>query len=129
MSTMLFTATVTAVASLSAIGAANATAVRRPHILLVVADDLGWNDVSWHGSQQVPTPNLDALAASGVTLNNYYVQPVCSPTRSCLLTGRHVIHSGIYDPDCSPGTTFSVPLNFSMLPKHLSTYGYESHGK
>ena len=39
-------------------------------------------------------------------MSNYYVQPVCSPTRSCILTGRHVIHSGIYDPDCGPGECF-----------------------
>ena len=100
-------------------------ATRRPHIIMVVADDLGWNDVSFHGSTQIPTPTLDKLANDGVQLNNYYVQPVCSPTRSCLLTGRHVIHSGIYDPDCGQGTTYAVPLNFTMLPRHLKTFNYE----
>ncbi len=99
----------------------------RRHILLIVADDLGWNDVDFHGSAQIPTPALSALAKAGVTLDNYYVQPVCSPTRSSILTGRHVIHSGIYDPDCSPGTTLSVPFNFSMLPVPLAKLGYESH--
>ena len=101
----------------------------QPHILLIVADDLGWNDVTWHGSQQVPTPNLQSLADDGLILNNYYVQPVCSPTRSSILTGRHVIHTGIYDPDCGPGNTLSVPLNISMLPYHLNKIGYESHGE
>jgi arylsulfatase A-like enzyme len=43
-----------------------------------------------------------------------------------LKTGRHVIHSGIYDPDCSPGTTLAVPLNFTMLPAHLKTLGYST---
>ena len=100
-------------------------AKRRPHIIMVVADDLGWNDVSFHGSTQIPTPTLDKLANDGVQLNNYYVQPVCSPTRSCLLTGRHVIHSGIYDPDCGQGTTYAVPLNFTMLPRHLKAFNYE----
>lgn len=98
-----------------------------PHILVVVADDLGWNDVSWHGSSQVPIPNLQGLADEGLVLDNYYVQPVCSPTRSTILTGRHVIHTGIYDPDCGPGNTNSVPLNITMLPEHLSSVGYESH--
>ena len=57
----------------------------KPHIILTVADDLGYNDVSMHGSKQVPTPNLDAMAKAGVMLMNYYVQPVCSPTRSASL--------------------------------------------
>lgn len=101
-------------------------AVTRPHILLIVADDLGHNDVGFHsnGTTQVPTPNLDTLAHAGVQLDNYYVQPVCSPTRSCLMTGRHVIHSGIYDPDCGMSTTYAVPRNFTMIPKHLKALGY-----
>merc|ERR1712226_926826 len=91
---------------------------KRPHIIIIVADDLGFNDVTWHGSEQIPIPNLQSLAESGLILENYYVQPVCSPTRSSILTGRHVIHTSIYDPDCSPVTTKSVPLNFSMIPAH-----------
>mmetsp|Transcript_50791 Transcript_50791/g.99557 ORF Transcript_50791/g.99557 Transcript_50791/m.99557 type:complete len:546 (-) Transcript_50791:14-1651(-) len=109
------------------IGAVANNGAKRPHILVIVADDLGWNDVDFHGSEQIPTPNLSNLAKKGVIFDNYYVQPVCSPTRSTLLTGRHVIHTGIYDPDCGPGNTYSVPYNFTMLPEHLNTLGYESH--
>lgn len=67
---------------------------KRPHILFIVADDLGWSDVGFHGSV-IKTPNIDKLANEGVILDNYYVQPLCTPTRSALMTGRYPIHTGI----------------------------------
>ena len=65
-----------------------------PHILFILADDLGWSDVGFHGSV-IETPNIDKLANEGVILENYYVQPLCTPTRSALMTGRYPIHTGI----------------------------------
>src|SRR6187431_1490374 len=59
----------------------------RPNILFIVADDLGWRDVGWHGGA-FQTPVLDGLVKSGVELDRHYVQPVCSPTRTALLSGR-----------------------------------------
>ena len=64
------------------------------HILLVVIDDFGWSDVGFHGSK-IKTPNMDQLASEGVILDNYYVQPICTPTRSALLSGRYPIHTGM----------------------------------
>src|SRR5208337_1385683 len=59
----------------------------RPNIVYILADDLGWADVGWHGGE-IKTPHFDKLAASGARLEQFYVQPVCSPTRAALLTGR-----------------------------------------
>lgn len=64
-----------------------------PHILFMLADDLGWIDVGFHGSK-IHTPNIDSLAQDGVILDNFYVQPVCTPTRGTLMTGRYPIHTG-----------------------------------
>ena len=62
----------------------------QPNIVFVLADDYGWNDVGYHGSE-IKTPTLDLLASDGVKLDNYYVQPICSPTRSQLLSGRYQV--------------------------------------
>ena len=61
-----------------------------PHIVFILADDFGWNDVGYHGSE-IKTPNLDKLSAKGVRLENYYVQPICTPSRNQLMTGRYQV--------------------------------------
>ena len=58
----------------------------RPNIVIILTDDLGWGDVSYHGGF-TPTPNIDQLANDGIELNRFYANPVCSPTRASLLTG------------------------------------------
>ena len=59
----------------------------KPNFVFIIADDLGWNDVGYHGSE-INTPRLDRLAAGGVRLDQHYVTPVCWTTRECLLLGR-----------------------------------------
>ena len=71
------------------------SASSQPNILFVLVDDLGWSDVGFHGSK-IKTPNVDKLASEGVVLESYYVQPICSPTRGALLSGRYPIHIGKY---------------------------------
>lgn len=64
----------------------NLATIDKPNIVFIVADDYGWNDIGYHGSE-IQTPTLDRLAGEGVKLENYYVQPICTPSRSQLLSG------------------------------------------
>jgi arylsulfatase A-like enzyme len=105
---------------------ADALTTKRPNIIFILADDLGWNDVSFHGSSQIPTPHIDAIGQRGAYLNAYYTQPVCSPTRATLMTGRSVIRTGVYDPVLE-GNKGDLSLNFTMLPQLLKKFGYTNH--
>ena len=80
--------------SLSEFPADTAAKVASPNIIIVVADDLGWNDVGFHGGD-IDTPALDKLADEGVSLNRFYTTPICSPTRAALMTGRDPMRLGV----------------------------------
>ena len=69
---------------------------KKPNIILIMADDQGWGDLSFNGNSNLKTPHIDAIAKKGVAFENFYVQPVCSPTRAELLTGRHFTRLGVY---------------------------------
>ncbi|KAK2573435.1 Arylsulfatase B [Acropora cervicornis] len=96
------------------------------NILLVVIDDFGWSDVGFHGTK-IATPNMDKLASEGVILDNYYVQPICTPTRSALLSGRYPIHTGLQRGVIHPEEPYGLPLNFTILPQKLKEAGYSTH--
>jgi len=68
----------------------------RPNIVIILADDMGYGDLGSFGSPNIRTPRLDQMAAEGQKWTNFYVQPVCSPSRAALLTGRLPIRSGMY---------------------------------
>ncbi|GAV03905.1 hypothetical protein RvY_14270-1 [Ramazzottius varieornatus] len=103
---------------------ANAT---RPHIVFILLDDLGWNDVSFHGYDEMRTVNIDRLAAEGVILNSFYAQYVCSPSRAALMTGkypiRHELHHGVIQVRHRLGLDPSVKI----LPQLLRELGYDTH--
>jgi arylsulfatase A-like enzyme len=75
----------------------SAAQTRRPNVVLIMTDDQGWGDLGVHGNDKIKTPNLDALARQSVALKNFYVSPVCAPTRASLLTGRYNYRTGAID--------------------------------
>jgi len=85
----------------------------RPNIILIMADDFGYECVTANGGQSYQTPNLDRLAASGVRFEQCHVQPLCTPTRVQLMTGRYNIRNY---------------LNFGTLPRTEVTFGNEASG-
>ena len=74
-----------------------AAATSRPNIILIVTDDQGWGDLSCHGNPVIDTPQLDAMAQRSGRLSRFYVSPVCSPTRACLMTGRYNFRTRVID--------------------------------
>ena len=94
-----------------------------PNMVVLLADDLGWADVGWHGSQ-IPTPNLDRLAKAGAQLDHFYVQPVCSPTRAALMTGRYPIRHGLQVGVVRPWAQYGLPLDEQTLAQGLKSAGY-----
>ncbi len=105
----------------AAVHAASPASPIRPNILLIVADDLGLGDVSYHGSR-IPTANLDRLVREGVELDYHYVMPQCTPTRSSLLSG---IWSGRYDLTHRQGRAVTgFPPGIVLLPEVMRAAGY-----
>lgn len=98
-------------------------AERKPNILVIVGDDMGYADVGFHGGNEIPTPHLDALAASGVRFTNGYVSgPYCSPTRAGLLTGRYQVRFG--HEFNSGGVGGGLPVTETTLADRLKAAGY-----
>ena len=99
------------------------TVAPRPNIVFILSDDHGWADVGWH-SPEIKTPHLDRLAAAGAKLEQFYVQPVCSPTRAAFLTGRYPMRHGLQVGVVRPWSQFGLPLEERTLPQMLKAAGY-----
>ena len=103
------------------------TTPRRPNVVLIVADDLGWNGVGYH-NPAIKTPHLDRIARSGVQLDRFYVSPMCSPTRAGLLTGRYPMRYGMARSVVRPWTKHGLPPDERTLPEALAAAGYTRRG-
>jgi len=93
----------------------------KPNIVFILADDLGWADVAFHGGN-APTPNLDKLAREGLELTQHYVAPVCSPTRSAFMTGRCWSRFNV----TTPQSKRALPWDTVTLPRALKSAGYDT---
>src|SRR6186713_776775 len=103
--------------SAATLGAVEAT---KPNILLIVADDLGWGELGFQGNKELPTPQLDSLAANGVRFTSGYVSgPYCSPTRAALLTGRYQQRFG-HEFNPGPATTAEAQVGLSLDEKTIA---------
>lgn len=112
-----------AVFLLSALTCAAGAGAPRPNVVFLLADDLGWGDVGFHGSE-IPTPNIDRLAKTGTRLDQFYVQPVCSPTRAAFLTGRYPMRYGLHVGVVRPWADYGLPLEERTLAQALKEAGY-----
>lgn len=95
----------------------------KPSLIYIIADDLGYADPGFNGGKEIQTPVLNRLAKSGTVLSSFYVQPVCSPTRASLMTGRYVAHTGVYSV-IKPNAPWGLPLAERTLPQALREAGY-----
>src|SRR6478672_807387 len=82
--------------TLASAAASSSRAAERPNVVVFLADDQGWGDLSVHGNTNVQTPNIDGLARDGARFEHFYVCPVCSPTRAEFLTARYHVRGGVH---------------------------------
>ena len=90
----------------------------QPHVVYFLADDLGWNDVGYHGSF-IDTPTIDQLAAEGAKLERFYMNPTCTQSRAALLFGRYVTHTGLQHLHITPFQPNGLSLNCTLVPESL----------
>jgi arylsulfatase A-like enzyme len=108
-----------------------AAADKRPDIVLIRADDLGWGDVGFNGRTDWKTPHLDKLASQGTVFNRWYVAAVvCAPSRAALMTGKYTIHNGVSgNNDDLPDREVTVAEALGKAGDSTALFGKWHHGK
>ena len=97
----------------------------RPHIVYIASDDQGWKDLGYHGSD-IRTPNLDRLAMGGARLEQYYAEPMCTPSRAALLTGRYPFRYGLQTLVIPSAGRYGLSTDEWLLPQALKSAGYRT---
>jgi len=95
----------------------------RPHIIYILSDDQGWKDVGFHGSD-IKTPNIDQLAQGGARLEQFYAQPMCTPSRAALMTGRYPFRYGLQTAVIPSASKYGLATDELLLPRLLKEAGY-----
>lgn len=122
---IVFSVSLLAIAIFFAVtGAAHAQA-RKPNIVYIVSDDQGWKDVGYHGSD-IKTPSIDRLAEGGARLEQFYAQPMCTPTRAALMTGRYPFRYGLQTLVIPTPSKYGLPTDEWLLPQALKEAGYRT---
>jgi arylsulfatase A-like enzyme len=103
-----------------------APAQTKPNIIHIVADDLGWKDVGFNGCADIKTPNLDKLAAEGAKFSQFYVQPMCTPTRAALMTGRYPFRYGLQTAVIPSVSSYGLDTTEWLMPQCLKEAGYNT---
>ncbi|EMI18773.1 arylsulfatase B [Rhodopirellula maiorica SM1] len=99
-------------------------AAQQPNIVVLLADDLGWNAVGYH-NDEFQTANIDSIASNGLELDRFYVAPMCSPTRAGFMTGRYPIRFGLARAVIPPQRDFGLPPSETTIGEMLGQFGYE----
>ena len=98
----------------------------KPNIVHIVADDLGWKDVGFNGCKDIKTPNIDRLATEGAKLTQFYAQPMCTPTRAALMTGRYPFRYGLQTAVIPSVSAYGLDTSEWLMPQCLKEAGYRT---
>ncbi|MCC6679848.1 MAG: arylsulfatase [Phycisphaeraceae bacterium] len=109
----------------TALGAPLTRVEAKPNVIYILADDLGWKDVGFNGSD-IKTPNIDKLATNGARMTQFYVQPMCTPTRASLMTGRYPFRTGLQTLVILSAGDYGLPTDEYLLPQALKDSGYNT---
>ena len=109
-----------------AVASSTLTAAEKPNLIFILSDDLAQGDLGCYGQKLIQTPNLDQLAKTGLELQEFYVQPMCTPTRAALLTGRYPFRYGLQTAVIPSVSTYGLDTNEWLMPQRAPAHSHQS---